>query len=879
MSDIQERLTAALAERYRVEGELGQGGMAIVYLAEDLKHRRKVAVKVLRSELSAALGHERFLREIEISAGLSHPHILPLYDSGEAGGFLYYVMPFVEEESLRDRLEREKQLPMDDALRFSREVADALSYAHSRGVIHRDIKPENILLQSGHAVVADFGIARAVSAAGGEKLTGTGIAVGTPAYMSPEQAAGDQDLDGRSDLYALGCVLYEMLAGQPPFSGPTTESLVRQHLVAEPPAVTSIRPAVPAEVAAALQRALAKNPADRFNPVAQFSEALTGTPPAVAAGRRPWSGRVMVIGLGVVAVAVIAALFFFRPAREVPVPVIGRTSQVTRDPGLEVDPALSPDGEMVAFAAGPPTGMQIFVRSVSGGRTIALTSDETANHRWPRWSPDGTRIAYQAEDGIYIVPALGGPPRLVARAPQEAVEVARGSFTPLAGLSWSPDGRRIAYAGTYGSRGIYVVPVDGGEPTRVEVPSESHSPAWSPDGTRIAVVNGNPIFVFGTAYFANAGASSIWVVPVDGGDAVRVTGDEYLDTSPVWSPDGRFLFWVSDRGGSFDVYRVALDRAGAPDAEPARLTTGLSAHTISLTADGGALAYSSLRTLSNIWSIPVPEDGPVSIALARPVTTGNQMIEDVDVSADGEWLVFDSERNGNADIYKLRVGTDEPIRLTTHPSGDYSAAWSLDGKRVVFHSLRAGNRDLYTIEADGTGLVQRTSSPSHELDPDWSPDGEYLVAEVLAAEADTRFIIVPLAGGENAARSLPAYGDFAAWSPAGDLIAYHTPDGIRLIAPDGAESRLVASNEADGAQAFYAAWSPDGSTLYYLARGPEGWMIRAVPKDGGPSRLLVRFDDPTRQHSRYGFTTDGQTFYFTMGSHEADVWVLELESE
>src|SRR6266545_1648831 len=240
-----ESLAEALSSRYRLERPLGQGGMATVHLAEDLKHRRKVAVKVLRSDLATALGTERFLREIEIAAALNHPHILAVHDSGEAAGVLYYVMPYVEGESLRDRLRRDKQLPLEDALQITREVADALDYAHHEGVIHRDIKPENILLQAGHAVVADFGIARAVSAAGGTKLTATGTAVGTPAYMSPEQVMGSRDLDGRSDLYSLGCVLYEMLAGVPPFAGTAAESLVYQHLSATPPPVKSVRPSVP----------------------------------------------------------------------------------------------------------------------------------------------------------------------------------------------------------------------------------------------------------------------------------------------------------------------------------------------------------------------------------------------------------------------------------------------------------------------------------------------------------------------------------------------------------------------------------------------------------------------------------------------------------
>jgi len=312
MLDTLDRLKAALADRYALQRELGRGGMATVYLAEDLKHHRPVALKVLRPELAAALGPDRFLREIELAARLTHPHILPLHDSGNADGFLYYVMPYVEGESLRDRLTREKQLPVDDALQISREVADALSYAHAHGVIHRDIKPENILLESGHAVVADFGIARAIDAAGGEKLTETGVALGTPAYMSPEQAGGTKDLDGRSDLYSLGCVLYEMLAGEPPFTGPTVESLVRQHLSAEPPNITNIRPSVPSWVVAALQRALAKTPADRFNPVAQFAEALgsraPGTVVTPARAQRLWPRMALIGAAATVLVVGVVAL-------------------------------------------------------------------------------------------------------------------------------------------------------------------------------------------------------------------------------------------------------------------------------------------------------------------------------------------------------------------------------------------------------------------------------------------------------------------------------------------------------------------------------------------------------------------------------------------
>ncbi len=274
MTDLLDRLCAALADRYAVAQEIGRGGMATVYLADDLKHERKVALKVLRPEIAAALGTERFLREIKIAANLNHPHILPLHDSGEADGFLYYVMPYVEGESLRDRLNRETQLSLEDALQVAAEVADALSYAHSLGVVHRDIKPENILFAAGHAVIADFGIALAVTEAGGESLTATGLAVGTPAYMSPEQASGVDPVDGRADIYALGCVLYEMLAGGPPFTGPTAQAILARKSVEPVPPLSGVRETVPAPVQRAVAKALARVPADRQATAREFSNSL-----------------------------------------------------------------------------------------------------------------------------------------------------------------------------------------------------------------------------------------------------------------------------------------------------------------------------------------------------------------------------------------------------------------------------------------------------------------------------------------------------------------------------------------------------------------------------------------------------------------------------
>ncbi|MGH7645869.1 MAG: protein kinase domain-containing protein [Gemmatimonadales bacterium] len=293
MSELQDRLQAAVVDRYRIEREIGRGGMATVYLARDVKHDRSVAVKVLHPHLAANLGPERFLREIQIAARLQHPHILPLFDSGRAGDLLYYVMPYVEGESLRQRLQREKQLPVEDALRLGRAVAAALDYAHRHQIVHRDIKPENVMLHEDEPMVTDFGIAKAVSVAAGDNLTQTGTTVGTPAYMSPEQAVGEAELDGRSDIYALGCMVYEMLAGRTPFTGPTAQAIIAQSLTTSVPALRSVRDTVPDGIEQAVLKALARVPADRFATAAQFAQALavpgggSTSPGALPTGGQP----------------------------------------------------------------------------------------------------------------------------------------------------------------------------------------------------------------------------------------------------------------------------------------------------------------------------------------------------------------------------------------------------------------------------------------------------------------------------------------------------------------------------------------------------------------------------------------------------------------
>jgi len=443
VQDPLSRLRSALADRYDIERELGSGGMATVYLAQDRKHDRKVAVKVLRPELGAVLGADRFLNEIKVTAQLNHPHILPLYDSGRIDDLLYYVMPYVEGESLRQRLERERQLPIDEAVTIGREVADALGYAHSHGVVHRDIKPENILLESGHARVADFGVALAILAAGEERLTETGLVVGTPAYLSPEQAAGERELDGRSDLYALGCVVYEMLTGEPPITGPSVAAILARRSTEAPPSARTIRDAVPPKLDATLRRAMAPTPADRQRTAAQFITELNQiATPDRAAPHRHRKRRGLVIGTGVAAVAIAATAVVWATRGPSTPSVTSVANQVMVLPydNRTGDASLDPIGAMVAewVTEGlSRTGEVQVVPNVMVAQSVAQVQDSSGTFALDRLAQlTGSSIAvtgsfYRREDRLEFH--------------SEVVDVASGTpFTNVATVSGPMDDPRIA---------------------------------------------------------------------------------------------------------------------------------------------------------------------------------------------------------------------------------------------------------------------------------------------------------------------------------------------------------------------------------------------------------------------------------------------------
>ncbi len=899
MADQFDRLKSALADRYAIQRELGSGGMATVYLAEDLKHHRKVAVKVLRPELAATLGPERFLWEIEVAAQLHHPHILPLYDSGEATGFLYYVMPYESGQSLREKLVKEGELPVSEAVRVLRDVVDALAHAHAEGVVHRDIKPENIMLSGRHALVTDFGVAKAISeATGREKLTTAGVALGTPAYMAPEQAVAETHIDHRADIYAVGALAYELLAGRPPFSGTTPQMVLSAHVTEAPEPVEKHRQAVPSALRQLVMKCLEKKPADRWqsaDELLQLLEALT-TP---SGGISPTDTRLIpavtirsrAIGVGLAvaaAIAVIVGVLGLWSARDRSLFRPGRQTQVTRALGLEVDPAFSPDGRTVSYAAGTAGRMRLYVRQLGGGGTIELTGTLPGNHRSPRWSPDAANLVYQSQGAIFTIPVFGGTPRQVVGANGQSGEAsAAGVFV---NPDWSPDGQRIAYvwherppnvAFQRGRSEVHVLPLSGGEPRKVTDASEAHSIRWSPDGSMLAYVSGASLFVFGTSDFGDVDPSSIWVVPASGGEPVRVTSDDDLNISPVWWPDGKHLLFVSNRDGSRDIYQVPVGRSGEPRGTPIRLTTGLNAHTIDVSADGTRLIYSVFTHLANLWSLTIPSRGTANVTDAMAVTSETQVIERADLSKDGTWFTFDSNREGNQDIYRMPISGGEPQRLTTHPGDDYFPTWSPNGREIAFYSLRTGNRDLFVMSANGGALQQLTDHSAQDRLPDWSPDGNSIAFSSDRTGRNELYVISREPGTTvwSAPEQLTTEGGSEPkWSPDGTEIVYVVRGrSVWTLSLKSRQRHFLVETEQGSPGPQFARWSEDGKTVYYIvSTGGEGHSIWSVPASGGRPQLVAEVDDPSGRLTRPWFMLHGERFYLVLRELEADVRVMEL---
>jgi serine/threonine-protein kinase len=839
------RLTTALAGRYTVLRELGAGGMATVYLAEDARHHRQVALKVLRPELAAVIGAERFLKEIETTANLQHPHILPLFDSGTVDGTVFYVMPYVEGESLRDRIQRERQLPVEEAVRITREVASALDYAHRKGIVHRDIKPENILLHDGQALVADFGIALAASTTGGTRMTETGMSLGTPHYMSPEQAMGERTLDARTDVYALGCVLYEMLTGEPPFNGPTAQAIVARVMTDRPRPVTETRPTVPEHVEAAVTTALQKLPADRFATAAEFSAALAsagyttpGRAVAAAVGARaqrlPW----LVAGLALLVAAAAGVAALQRPS-PVDLPVVRSVIRLPDGAFLSDHfVALSRDGSRLVVRATDQGTRRLMVRRLDAMEFAPIVGSEEAG--FPFLSADGRWVAFRTRGEEKKTLLDGG----------SAITIGQGSWNG----TWTEDGT-LYFPQSYNS-GLFRMSAEGGAVETLSTPDSTRQELghWHPQ-----LLPGGRHLMF-TAFTTPIEKARIEVLDLETRErTVLVEGavhGQYLPTGHLLFVRGTTVFAVPMSPSSLRTTGTpvpVLENVAHED------TDGHSGLAVS---DNGTLVYVQATHFEApsqlMWHDRAGRTTPVAGAPANA--------QQPSLSPDGSRVAY-TINEGGWDVWVLDLARGSRTRLTTGGGADFAPIWTRDGGSVVFTSERPVF-DIYQRVADASSPAQIVSrSPNDKFPSDAIPGGDELA---LVQSLQTGSAIHRRGQDSTASPVLVLSGvanfQQPRFSPDGRWMAYVSDESGRFEVyvvpyPDVAARRLQVSTDGG----LDPAWTKLGTEIVFR---------------GGPSIMAVSFD-PVRgqlgtplalfQHNRvssiagdvlhsFAVTPDGERF-------------------
>jgi len=800
MADAFERLSTALADRYQIERELGQGGMATVYLAADLKHQRKVAIKVLRPELAAVLGAERFVQEITTTAQLQHPHILPLFDSGSADGFLFYVMPYIEGETLRDKLNRETQLGVDEAVKITTEAADALDYAHRHGVIHRDIKPENILLHDGRPMVADFGIALALSAAAGGRMTETGLSLGTPHYMSPEQATADKDITARSDVYSLASVLYEMLTGDPPHTGSSAQQIIMKIVTEQAAPVTKLRKSVPPNVAAAVAQALEKVPADRFDSAKSLAEALANPHFVGTVGSVPTAGppvrrsaAFVVLAVMTLAALALATWGWFRGAPPPPavaqfdIRVTGSSGPASFDNGASL--AIAPDGSRFVYVA---SDSGLYARDFGQLRSKALPARGFA----PFFSPDGKWVGYADGTALKKVALTGDPPLTITLV---APDLSRGA-------SWGEDGT-IVFA-PYVLSPLFLVP-DGGGPvdtlTHLDAARgvASHRwPEWLPGQ-------------HGVLFEACGGAADSCEIAVFDRrtDSVR-----YLTPglSPHYVATGH-LVYTSPTGAllaaPFDLDRMEM--TGKPVSLMEGILVRASWNGDFGIAGNGTLLYLSGQTTGYDLTL-LDSAGSARVLLPDLIDAQAPAL-----SPDGRRVAFAAAREGPYEIWIFDRTQESVSRLTFEGNAMYPA-WNPSGD-TVYYSTEAGSRDrdIWRRAADGSGDPER----------------------VLERPEDQMSITIPVAGGAALLR------ENVVSKPGNEGGLYALP-----LAPVGEPRPWVVSSFFERGPSF----SPDARWAAYTSNesGQDEIYVRAFPEPKG------RWQVSSGGGAEPLWSVDGRTIYY-----------------
>ncbi len=747
MSDPIERLNTALEGRYTIERELGEGGMATVYLADDLKHERKVALKVLKPELAAVVGAERFLAEIKTTANLTHPNILPLHDSGEADSFLYYVMPYIEGESLRDRLDREHQLPVDEAVKITTDLAEALDYAHRNKVIHRDIKPANIMLHEGRPLIADFGIALAVGAAGGGRLTETGLSLGTPFYMSPEQATGDQFVGASTDTYALGSVLYEMLTGDPPYMGSTAQAVLGQIISSKAISATEKRTSIPANVDAALRKALEKLPADRFKSSQEFAKALedehfrygesVGVVGGVAVG--PWKRVAMAATVLALGFALTLGWVLLRPEPPQPVERFVLAVGEGQAPSEQLD--VAPDGSSIVLVYPNENGEpQIWLRRWDDLTPTPIPGTEGDIHD-PVISPDGEEVVYVSVGELKVAPLKGGLVRTLA---DDAVCCSR----------WSPDG--FIYYSPVG-RTINRVRADGtGVPEPVTQREEG-------DGSHgyFEVLPGGEVGVF------NAGFTVARL------DAIRMATGERKVLAPglraYATPTGHLVFATLDGqilAAPFDHETMELERVPIPLVDGIGITPTSDAM-YSLSENGTLVYWTGQGPADLVQMAVVNLAGSTDVLPLTPRAFGGQRW-----SPDGNSIAYFSGEAGDRQIYTYDVEAGTTPRQLTFEGDNSFPVWSPDGNRIAFRSRREGTDgwDLFVRSVNDDSREERIRTlPGNQFIRSW-PEDDLVVFENTPNPSDFRALKNPTASASDADL------DDVVVSPAGGWAAYQSDE-------------------------------------------------------------------------------------------------------
>jgi serine/threonine protein kinase len=839
-ADPLDTLRSALADRYTIERELGAGGMATVYLAEDVRHHRKVAIKVLHAELSAILGPERFLKEIELTANLQHPHILPLFDSGSADGLLYYVMPYVDGETLRTRLAREKQLSVGDAVRIASEAADALEYAHGRGVVHRDIKPENILLQNGHALVADFGIALAVQQAGGQRMTQTGLSLGTPQYMSPEQAMGERDIGVRSDIYSLGAVTYEMLVGDPPFTGPTAQAIVAKVMTSVPVPPRELRKTIPPAVEDAVLTALEKLPADRFPSAAEFARALsdtTSTSSRTAAHSRAGrsaNGRhgAMALLAAIAIIASAAAVWgWLRPHH-------GESSMLSSPPwrvtlslpdtAMPVGSlALSPDGSELAYAAAGARGTRIWIRRGAALEPTPLKG--TDGGQFPVFSPDGRRVAFSRPGGVNVVNVDG--------TGLAAVGDTTGVLLPLA---WSDDDHllvtslhglgRMAVAG--GALEILARTVSGEIATNPSELPDGHGVLftviprdWADvSHYRIAITDGrrgSRVLMLGI--LARYVPGHLLVVRADGSlialpfdvAAGRVTGagqtvatglsiEAYGIVPFDVAANGRMIYVTGAAGGELrDLVRVGSDGA----VTPIDSTWVSDFESVAASRDGARVAAGIMSPTGEEIEIRDLRSG----ALSHYALPGLECRDPI-FNSDGSTLYFTTLSSTGSAVYQVDPGSAAAPQLTFQVGDHLLQDLALTpgtGRMLYTRYGRSETAHIFahTLAAPSTPDVAIQATAAAEAAPAVSPDGRWLA--YVSNESGTYQLYVRPMDSSRGGRWQVSRPGLPRWSHDGRKLFYLTADSMMVaeIAP-GDEFTLGKQHGLFAASGFSSAPEP-----------------------------------------------------------------------